>query len=127
MKRVLNAAILAGAATLVACATPAPAPERLAPAAAVAPNVIAPPTAATGSPEKIPFGYQRVVLSNGEERFCRNDLTTGSRTERTKVCLTAAQLKASQDNSQDFINSVQAHGGQSTPSTTPGGAGALGH
>ena len=71
----------------------------------------------------IPYGYQHIVLPDGEERYCRNDVDTGSRVARTKVCLTAAQLKASQDNSQDFMNSVQGHGAAATATGTPGAGG----
>jgi len=64
---------------------------RAEPAKAAAPT----PTAKVS----IPYGYQTVMM-NGEPMYCRNDADTGSRVTRTKVCLTAAQLKASQDNSQ---------------------------
>jgi hypothetical protein len=126
---------LAGAAALVACATPASAPPAAvaANAPAIAPvNAPAPATAsnapAVSATDKaaIPYGYERVVLGNGEERFCRNDLITGSRTQHQKVCLTMAQLQASEKDSQDFINNVQAHGGMATSATTPGAGGAMG-
>jgi hypothetical protein len=47
-------------------------------------------------------GYQRIVV-NGQERYCRNDKATGSRTERTGVCLTASQVQAEQLRVQEFI------------------------
>jgi hypothetical protein len=87
---------------------------------------VAAAAAASDHKTPIPYGYQRVVLANGEERFCRNDLITGSRTEHQKVCMTAAQLEASQKNSQDFINGVQQHGTTSSYSGAPGAGGALG-
>ncbi len=82
MRRVTNLGILACAATLVACATQAPGPS-------------------------IPSGYTRVVTPQGAELFCRSELDAGSHVQRTTVCLTAAQLKATQENSQDFITDVQ--------------------
>jgi hypothetical protein len=82
MKRVRTFAVLAGAAALVACATQATDPS-------------------------LPSGYRRVVTAQGAELFCRSDLDAGSHVQRTTVCLTAAELKASQENSQDFITDVQ--------------------
>ena len=130
MKLVMGLLMSTVAAALVACATPTAAPPAAAAAPAAAPTVAVAakpaPTAATPDTVKIPYGYVRIVLDNGEERFCRNDLVTGSRTEHTRVCLTAAQLKATQDNSQQFINSVQQHGVDATALGTPG-AGVMGH
>ena len=119
VRQVNHFVILLGAATLAACATQAPAPATIAADPATA-SVLPTPT------EKvtIPYGYQHIVLPDGEERYCRNDVDTGSRVARTKVCLTAAQLKASQDNSQDFMNSVQGRAAVATATGTPGaGAG----
>jgi hypothetical protein len=119
MRRVTGFLLSTAAAALIGCATPAAGPPAAAaaPAAAPAPAVVAAKDTPAATPTdkiKIPFGYQRIVSSDGEERYCRNDLVTGSRTEHERVCLTAAQLKASQDNSQSFIDSVQQHGGAST-------------
>ena len=88
MRRAGNFVVLAGAAALVACATEAP-------------------TVASTQKVDIPSGYRRVVAANGEELFCRSDLDAGSHVQRTTVCLTAAQLKATAENSQDFITNVQ--------------------
>ena len=82
MQRVVIFAVFAGAAALGGCATRAPDPS-------------------------IPSGYRRVVTAQGAELFCRSDLDPGSHVQRTTVCLTAAQLKANQENSQDFITDVQ--------------------
>jgi hypothetical protein len=116
MRHINRFVILGGAAALAACATQAPAPATV-PALPVTAAVPAPTEKVT-----IPYGYQKVVM-NGEERYCRNDVDTGSRVARTKVCLTAAQLKASQDNSQDFMNNVQGHGVAATATGTPGAGG----
>jgi len=51
-------------------------------------------------------GYQRIVV-NGQERYCRNDLATGSHTERKAVCLTEAQMKAEQLRAQEFLLQVE--------------------
>jgi len=113
MRQVNRFVILAGAATLGACATQAPAPATV----PAVPVVAAAPTPT----EKVtvPYGYTTVVV-DGETRYCRNDLDTGSRVARTKICYNAAQLKASQDNSQDFMNQVQTHGVGATSTGTPG-------
>jgi hypothetical protein len=55
-------------------------------------------------------GYTRVMVS-GKELYCRNDVATGSRTERHTVCLTPAQVAAQQVKAQDYINKVQGLGG----------------
>jgi hypothetical protein len=126
---------IAGAVALVACATPASAPPAAvaANAPAIAPVSAPASVSATNAPAvsatdkaTIPYGYERVVLSNGEERFCRNELITGSRTQHQRVCMTMAQLQASEKDSQDFINNVQSHGGAVTSQTTPGAGGAMG-
>jgi hypothetical protein len=39
----------------------------------------------------IPHGYKRVVMDDGEVRYCRTDIDTGSRVESRKVCVTAEQ------------------------------------
>ncbi|HEV2703559.1 MAG TPA: hypothetical protein VGV09_18180 [Steroidobacteraceae bacterium] len=109
--------ILAGTALLVACTTEAPAP----------PTVPSHPTTVVIAPTenvKLPDGYFKATV-NGEERYCRNDLDTGTRVARTKVCLTAAQLKAIQDGSQDFMNQVQNHMG--IGATTTGAPQGMGH
>jgi hypothetical protein len=113
--------ILAGAAALAACATPPPAPMPV-----VAHTVPANPSAAA-SPATFhaPFGYEKVTLSDGTVRYCRNDLDTDSRVKRTRVCLTEAQLTASQDNSQNFVDEVQRHGVGATSTGTA--ANAMGH
>jgi hypothetical protein len=128
VKQLKGFLILTGAAVLVACATQAPAPSTGNAANGNAPVSTAPVlttnTSGSSAPMKVPFGYERVVQSDGTEVYCRNDLDTSSRVARTRVCLTAAQLQAQQQNSQDFINGVQAHGAASTINSTPGGMGA---
>ncbi|HEY6454414.1 MAG TPA: hypothetical protein VIY90_03930 [Steroidobacteraceae bacterium] len=105
MRRINPFFIIASAAALAACATETPAP--------------APPTGKVD----IPYGYQRVVTQDGVERYCRNDVDTGSRVTRTKICYTAQQLKASQENTQNFLDSVQAHGAMATATGMPGAGG----
>jgi hypothetical protein len=104
MKAVNYWFILAGTAMLGACATQAPEPATI-PAHPV--------TASAATPAekiKLPEGYVKVMV-NGEERYCRNDTETGSRLAHSTVCLTAAQLKASQDSSQEMMNQMQNHNG----------------
>jgi hypothetical protein len=104
MREVKSCLILAGAAVLVACATQAPEPATL-PAHPVAASAATPTEKL-----KIPEGYEREVV-NGEVRYCRDDVDTGSRLAHTKVCLTAAQLQANQDGSQAIMNQLQNRNG----------------
>jgi len=73
----------------------------------------------------IPYGYTRAVV-NGVEKFCRVDTYTGSRTQKSHVCLTRLQLDEMQNTSTGFIEDVQRRSGTSTMNTTPGGGGAMG-
>jgi hypothetical protein len=57
---------------------------------------------------------------NGTEIFCRNDLITGSRTERHQVCYTKAQLDDLQNNAANYINNVQRTGGEAIKTCTAG-------
>jgi hypothetical protein len=97
MRQINRFIILASAAALASCATsPGPA------------------TASGGAPA--PAGYYKKTVE-GQEMFCRNDLVTGSRTEREgEKCYTADELKAYQEANQAAINgslSTQ-HGAEST-------------
>ncbi|HEV2702120.1 MAG TPA: hypothetical protein VGV09_10850 [Steroidobacteraceae bacterium] len=117
--------ILAAAALLVGCATEAPAPASA--PVPVAAAVAHPQTAAAAPTEKlkVPEGYFKVTV-NGQDRYCTNDLQTGSRLSRTKTCLTQAQLEAMQNGSQDFMNQIQNHMGIGA-APTGGSAGVGGH
>ena len=119
MRHAHGLAVLAGAAALAGCATQAPAPFAAQHPLPARPPAPAAPPAVTAK-DTIPFGYQRVVLENGEERFCRNDLDVGSRVARTKVCYTAKQLKDSEDSTQNFMNKLQEHGVGASRTCTPG-------
>ncbi len=79
--------MLAATAVLVGCATqpPAPATEQV----------------------RIPDGYTKVIV-NGQERYCRDDVDTGSRVRRIQVCYTANQLLAIQEDIDNGLrNQVQ--------------------
>ncbi len=100
------------------------APPRAVPAAAgsdstatqnVLPGVL-PKARGTGAYD----GYTRVVI-DGQERYCRNDVATGSHTERHTVCLTSAQVAAEQVRAQDFIEKVQRLGALGNTPTNMGG------
>jgi hypothetical protein len=65
-------------------------------------------------------GYTRVVI-DGQERYCRDDVATGSHTERHTVCLTRAQVAAEQVRAQDFIEKVQRLGALGNVPTYMGG------
>jgi hypothetical protein len=51
-------------------------------------------------------GYTRVVI-DGQEKFCRNDLATGSHAMTNPVCLTKAQWLAQQERARQFMEDVQ--------------------
>jgi hypothetical protein len=55
-------------------------------------------------------GYRRVV-SNGQELYCRNDVATGSHTERKAVCLTEAQVRIEQLKAEQFMLDMQRRAG----------------
>lgn len=103
MRGVTRFLILAGALMLAACASQAPGPSTTTGGSQHA----AAAGSATASGHVIPSGYRREVV-NGEERFCRDDLDTGSRVQRTKVCLTWEELQA-----QERAN-IQFYRGRST-------------
>ena len=88
MRLVTGVLILTSVLTIAGCASPGPAASS---GAGSARNAAAAGSAT--SAHVIPSGYHREVV-NGEERFCRDDLDTGSRVQRTKVCLTWDELQA---------------------------------
>jgi hypothetical protein len=96
MRQVGGFIILTTAAALAACAAQPPTLPSL------------PPVAAGPDKATVPAGYQEVVTRDGTQLFCRDDAVPGSRAQHDRVCLTAAQLKASQDGGQNFLNGVQA-------------------
>jgi len=55
-------------------------------------------------------GYRRVV-ADGQELYCRNDVATGSHTERKAVCLTQAQMRIEQLKAQQFMMDMQRRAG----------------
>ncbi len=119
MRQVNRFFILVGAAALVACATEAPAPAP-APESHQLGLVPANATAAKANPALDTSGYRRKLV-DGQEMFCRNDLVTGSRTEREgEKCYTADQLREVQAQSQEFIDRVQGQGAMAT-ATQAGG------
>jgi hypothetical protein len=103
MKTITGLILLVVAGACTACATQEPPTLPSHPEGqAVAPQI--------GALEKKPGdnypGYQRIVV-NGQERYCRNDMATGSHTERKAICLTQAQVKAEQLRAQEFMLEVQ--------------------
>ena len=91
MKNIKHCISFAGAALLVACATPAPAPA---------------PTQTQTQPSDgkftVPIGYQKVIV-NGQEQYCHREVDTGSRISSGRVCYTAAQLQAQAADTQNNI------------------------
>ena len=108
MKQLTRFVILSGAAALAACASQPPvtttwdgtSPQRIAADAA----------AAWQTPSVAHDGTRRIVV-NGQEKLCRSFLVTGSRAEKTEICLTQAQWDSQQDSSQAFIQGIQRSGG----------------
>ncbi len=72
MRNIKHCFIFAGAALLVACATPEPASTS---------------TQTSSGKFEVPIGYQKTMV-NGQERYCRNDMDTGSHISRTMTCYT---------------------------------------
>ena len=106
--------IIASASLLAACAAQGPATTKAAPAlkgdAAIAAGKAVPTT-----------GYRKVV-KNGVEYFCSREGYTGSRTDSSVRCLTAAQLAAIREGAQDLMRRTQDHVGEQSSSANPGGA-----
>ena len=76
--------------------------------------------ASTPSPPAPKSGDQgyRVTQRNGQEVYCKRELMTGSRTQATETCLTAAQMAKQRDNvemlmrrTQDMSNGRNTNGG----------------
>ena len=126
MKTITGFVFLTVAAACAVCTAQTPAPSS-APAAAAAPTEDAvPPRTLPSHPDAQTdasqpaappkgyggayTGYQRVV-SNGQERYCRNDVATGSHTERKAVCLTEAQVRLQQIKTQQFMQEVERRAG----------------
>jgi len=125
VRHIISFLVFAGAAVLGACATQAPTPTPTPLPVATHTVPANPAAAASAATFHAPFGYVKVLLSDGTVRYCRNDLDTDSRVKRTRVCMTEAQLTASQDNSQNFMDDVQRHGVGAGSTGTP--ANGMGH
>ena len=120
MREVKYCFLLAGTAMLVACATPPPAPSTAA-AAGVTASASKPTDKFT-----VPIGYEKSMV-NGQERYCRSDVETGSHISRSRVCYTMAQLQAQEADTQaniqrqiDASNSLGTAVGAGGPSAGPG-------
>lgn len=125
----------AAAAVLVGCATsasgPPPAVAAAPPPVAVVPATnnapaVATQTSTSTSKFATPYGYEKVVASNGDVKYCRNDVAPGSRLSHEKVCMTQAQLEANQNDTRDYMNQAQRQGASSTTQMVPGAGGAMG-
>jgi hypothetical protein len=103
MKPIARFAFLMGATACAVCTAQTPAvPPRTLPSHPEEQSATTQPVEPVKKQLGDYAGYQRIVV-NGQERYCRNDKATGSRTERTGVCLTAAQVRAEQLRVQEFI------------------------
>jgi hypothetical protein len=120
MKLLTRFVVLAGISGLAACASEGPATStgtgagQSAPATSSAANTSqsAPASAAAASAPAqkdkfvTPSGYKHVQV-NGEDRYCRKEVATGTRAQTTEICLTQDQLAAEKDESRDLIQGVQ--------------------
>ncbi len=70
-------------------------------------------------------GYQIVGIGD-QQRYCRTEYPTGSRVDKTTICVTKEQLERQQSNSRDFLQDAQAGGAFGKPCTTGQGGGAVG-
>jgi ABC-type phosphate transport system substrate-binding protein len=126
MKRLTSFVILTAASALVGCASQAPAtpsgtgvsPAKVAatsPATGAGQTSVAATASATADNGKftVPVGWRRVEV-NGQERFCRKYIETGSRVAQSETCLTKNQLENLQSGSQQFIQQIQRQGGEMT-------------
>lgn len=57
----------------------------------------------------IPRGYTRVMMEDGVERFCRDQLVKNSRVEHETVCFTAEQLKENEEGTQKSMEELNRH------------------
>jgi len=55
---------------------------------------------------KINHDYRRVV-KNGKEFFCRREAVTGSRMQKTEICLTQSQMDDLQEHGQEYLRNAQ--------------------
>lgn len=126
MKTITGFVFLMGAMACAVCAAQTPAtssapvsaaapesdsvPPRTLPSHPDAQSTPSPPAAAPKGHGGAYAGYQRVV-SNGQERYCRNDVATGSHTERKAVCLTEAQVRLQELKTQQFMQEVERRAG----------------
>jgi hypothetical protein len=127
MKTIAAFIVLMSATACAVCAAQSPATSSAPTASATPENDTVPPrtlpshppeaesTAAKPAAQSKTYGgaytgYQRVV-SNGQERYCRNDVATGSHTERKAVCLTEAQVRIEQLKAQQFMLDMQRRAG----------------
>ncbi|MGB6449530.1 MAG: hypothetical protein WBE92_02130 [Steroidobacteraceae bacterium] len=108
MRQATTFVILSGAAVLVACASHAPAPAT----AAGTSQAITPATALAAGQKQQPssfHGYRRMIV-NGQERFCQLGDVQGSRIKQ-EICLTRAQVEASQGEAQQLMQTILQRGG----------------
>ena len=67
-------------------------------------------------------GYRRTVV-DGQVRYCRTEAYTGSRTEKTTICRTMAQLQKEEEDTRRFMQNAQ--GGSAVGHPCPMGSGGI--
>ena len=71
-------------------------------------------------PERIKGAY-RVLIKDGEKRYCRKELATGSHVNFRTICLTEAEYQDMQDRDQQALR--DATRGPTNPGSVPMGMG----
>jgi hypothetical protein len=97
---------ISSAPVQITLAAPRAAPDPAASNTAATQNVLPGPLPEIHGSRGDYVGYTRVMVS-GHELYCRNDVATGSRTERHTVCLTAAQVVVQQAKAKKYVEDVQ--------------------
>lgn len=119
-ERILAVSVAMAAALLViGCATP-PASSAVTAAAAAKPAPLAQTASASESKRAGSYGNYRVVKRDGVEIYCKRELVTGSRTNMAETCLTAQQMEAQKNGTDEFLRRVQDMS-NTPPTSSPSG------
>lgn len=125
--------IIAGSLALAACVSGAPTSAPTGAGVSGTPTVVtrnvpAPSAVPLASAQRtlnaVPSDARRIVR-NGVVLYCETETVTGSRTQRTENCFTAAQWQAISDRSQSLLEQVQNQSAFHPNSTGPQSGGAM--
>lgn len=110
---------MTAALLVVGCATP-PASSAVTAAATTKPAPLVQTASASESKRAGSYGDYRVVKRDGVEIYCKRELVMGSRTNMTETCLTAQQMEAQKNGTDEFLRRVQDMS-NTAPGTSPSG------